>query len=75
MQDSGYNHENAIVTKGGRPRKKSKLSINTGRKRVENEYSSSTLYRRAHEIISNYEVEAIELALSLLKKNTSCNII
>lgn len=73
MQDSDYNHENEIVNKGGRPRKKSKLSINTGRKRVENEYSSSTLYRRAHEIIDNYEVEAIELALTLIKKDTSCN--
>ena len=72
MGDEGVQRENGQVNKGGRPRKKSKLSINTGRKRTNDECSTLTLYRRAHEIISKYETKAIELAFKLIQNKTAC---
>ena len=73
MGDEGVQREIGQVNKGGRPRKKSKLSINTGRKRTNDECSTSTLYRRAHEIISKYDTKAIELAFKLIQNKTACD--
>lgn len=63
--------------KGGRPPKKSKISINTGRKRANiNDSCKKTKYRRAQEIVASAEnnVPVLEMALKIAKSKDTSNL-
>lgn len=72
MNDEHIDEVESQTKKAGRPKKKSKVSINTGRKPVHmGNASRSSKYRRAQAAIDlcNNDIETLKLALNLAKKN------
>lgn len=63
-------NENVMERKAGRPRKASKISVNSGRNKKRTQDSSlQTKYNRAHEVIKlcDGDVQTLEIALKLAK--------
>ena len=61
-------------SKGGRPPKKSRKSINSGRKRVSVENSCKrTLYNRVQELLKSNDLSVLELAAKLGRKKANVN--